>query len=178
MAGFPSLAGAQEDKTTAHLLHTFLPLGHPVSATFFSVQLHVFHLNAITNQNVLAHCCCSIFLIIQSKKKKNCIVCYKKSLPWKLSLLSLCSSTSCCPAFHIRIFRYFSSNICSYINTHRGFSLRDAWVTQRLSICLQLRPWSWGLGSSPKSGSLPGAYFSLCLCLCLSLSLSLCLINR
>ena len=34
------------------------------------------------------------------------------------------------------------------------------------------------LGSSPASGSLPGACFSLCLCLCLPLSLSLCLMNK
>ena len=33
-------------------------------------------------------------------------------------------------------------------------------------------------GSSPTSGSLHGAYFSLCLCLCLSLSLCLSWINK
>ena len=43
-------------------------------------------------------------------------------------------------------------------------------MAQRLSTCPWLRVWSLVLGSSPTSGSLHGASFSLCLCLCHCLS--------
>ena len=46
--------------------------------------------------------------------------------------------------------------------------MRDAWVAQRLSICLWLRVWFSSPGSSPTLGSLQGTCFSLCLGLCLS----------
>ena len=48
----------------------------------------------------------------------------------------------------------------------------DAWVAQWLSICLQLRLWSWVWGLSPRIG-LPAG--SLLLPLSVSLPLSLCL---
>ena len=54
---------------------------------------------------------------------------------------------------------------------------RDAWVAQWLGICLWLRTWSSVRGSSPASGSLRGACFSLCLYLCLS-SQSVFLMNK
>ena len=41
-----------------------------------------------------------------------------------------------------------------------------------LNVCLGLKVWSWGPGSSPMSGSLHGACFSLRLYLCLSLCFS------
>ena len=50
--------------------------------------------------------------------------------------------------------------------------LRDVWVAQWLSVCLWLRHDPGVPGSSPTSGSLQGACFSLCLCLCISLSVS------
>ena len=53
------------------------------------------------------------------------------------------------------------------------YNFRAAPVAQRLSAACS--PWCdpGDPGSSPTSGSLRGAYFSLCLCLCLSLSASL-----
>ena len=56
----------------------------------------------------------------------------------------------------------------------RIFLSWDAWVAQRLSVCLRLGSGHDPMvpGSSPTSGSLSGACFSLCLCLCLSLSVS------
>ena len=56
------------------------------------------------------------------------------------------------------------------INGYTG----DAWVAQQLSVSLPAQGMvleSWE--SSPTSGSLHGACFSLCLCLCFSLSVSL-----
>ena len=50
----------------------------------------------------------------------------------------------------------------------------DPWVAQGFSACLWPRADPGDQGSSPTSGSLHGACFSLCLCLCLSLSLSFC----
>ena len=50
---------------------------------------------------------------------------------------------------------------------------RAARVAQRFSAAFSPGPDPGDLGSSPTSGSLHGACFSLCLCLCLSLSLSL-----
>ena len=50
---------------------------------------------------------------------------------------------------------------------------RAARVAQRFSAAFSPGPDPRDLGSSPTSGSLQGACFSLCLCLCLSLSLSL-----
>ena len=47
--------------------------------------------------------------------------------------------------------------------------IRDAWVAQRLSICLWLRAWSWGPGIESWIRFPVGACSSLCLCLCLSL---------
>ena len=44
------------------------------------------------------------------------------------------------------------------------------WVAQRFSASFSPGPDPGDLGSSPASGSLHGACFSLCLCLCLSLS--------
>ena len=41
-----------------------------------------------------------------------------------------------------------------------------------LSGCLRLRAWPKSPGMSPTSGSLHGAWFSLCLCLCLSVCVS------
>ena len=51
---------------------------------------------------------------------------------------------------------------------------RATWVAQRFSATFSPGPDPGGLGSSPTSGSLHGACFSLCLCLCRSLALSLC----
>ena len=48
---------------------------------------------------------------------------------------------------------------------------QDAWVAQQLSVCLWLRVGSQHPGSSPTSGYLQGACFSLGLCvwhLCVS----------
>ena len=50
---------------------------------------------------------------------------------------------------------------------------RDAWVAQRLGICLWLRAWSWGPGSSPhwapcRKPAFPSACVSASLCMCLS----------
>ena len=50
---------------------------------------------------------------------------------------------------------------------------RDTWVAQRLSVCLRLRAWPWGPGSSPTSDSWggpasPSACVSASLCVCLS----------
>ena len=50
---------------------------------------------------------------------------------------------------------------------------RAAWVAQRFSASFSPRLGPGILGSSPTSGSVHGACFSLCLCLCLSLSVSL-----
>ena len=52
-------------------------------------------------------------------------------------------------------------------------NLGDPWVAQRFSATFSPGHDPGGLGSSPTSGSLHGACFSLCLCLCFSLSLSL-----
>ena len=46
-----------------------------------------------------------------------------------------------------------------------------AWVAQRFSATFGPGHDPWDPGSSPTSGSLHGACFSLCLCLCLSLSM-------
>ena len=53
-----------------------------------------------------------------------------------------------------------------------------AWVAQRVSAAFSPGRDPGDPGSSPTSGSLRRACFSLCLCLCLSLSLSLSLMNK
>ena len=57
--------------------------------------------------------------------------------------------------------------ICFFISNKHVSKLThwDAWVAQRLSICLLLRAWSWVQGSSPILGSPWRACFSLCLSL-------------
>ena len=55
---------------------------------------------------------------------------------------------------------------------YRKHCRRDPWVAQRFGTACSLGCDPGDPGSSPASGSLHGAYFSLCLCLCLPLSLS------
>ena len=61
-------------------------------------------------------------------------------------------------------------NACSWARASESAASGDDWEAQRLGICLWLRVWSRGPGSSPTSVSLQGVCFSLCLCLCYSLS--------
>ena len=55
---------------------------------------------------------------------------------------------------------------------------RAAWLAQRFSAVFSPGREPGEAGSSPMSGFLHGACFSLCLCLCLSLSLCLSWINK
>ena len=85
------------------------------------------------------------------------------------------------PVFNAMCLMQMTSATASFKNTKLGLTSifyqiielkGDFWVTQQLSVCLQLRAWSWSPGIESHIGLLQGTCFSLCLCFYLYVCLS------
>ena len=116
----------------------------------------------------------------QSLKFHRCLPAFK-CRPWEVVVelikalpAGLQASHSTAFSFHVVALSVWHSGLelLCIISLFNWIHSRDAWVAQRLSVCLQFRAWSRVWGSNPTSGSpvgacSPSAYVSASLCVSL-----------